>query len=148
MPHDEWWLSWQLLSRLRIYPTRALISREAIPFKEFGPALKRRHAVQVLGFQRVLSSVTMPFQSPSTKSHLGLTPLGLFLLLQEQVCSSQSEIPKLQHHHFYSLGIMNSIPFHLNQSSSWRWVLWSGHPSQNFYLPHHRIRMFQVGRDP
>lgn len=88
-------------------------------YLEFGPALKHRHIVQVLGFQGVLSSVTMPSQNPSTKSHLGLTPLGLFLLLQEQVYSSQSEIPKLQHHHhFYSLGIMNNIPFHLNQSSS------------------------------
>ena len=34
---------------------------------------------------------------------------------------------------------MDDIPFHLNQCSSCRWILCSEPPSQNLYLPHHRI---------
>jgi len=45
-------------------------------YLEFRPVLKHRDVVQVLGFQGVLSSVTITSQNPSTKSHSWLNSFG------------------------------------------------------------------------
>lgn len=50
---------------------------------EFGPGFKYRDRGQELGFQGFLGSVTAHPQNLSTKTYHGITPLGLFSLLQE-----------------------------------------------------------------
>lgn len=78
---------------------------------EFGPGFKYRDRGQELGFQGVLGSVTVHPQNLSTKTYHGVTPLGLFSLLQEQVCSGQSQALQLQQHQIKNLRTTNQCPF-------------------------------------
>lgn len=59
----------------------------------------------------VLGSVIVHTQNASTKTYHGLFPLGLFSLLQEQACSSQSQVLQLQQHQIHNLGTINHCPF-------------------------------------
>jgi len=78
---------------------------------EFEPGFKGRDRVQEVGFQGVLGSVIVHPQNPSTKTYHGLTRLGLFFLLQEQVNSSQSQVLQLQQHQLENLKTTNHRPF-------------------------------------